>query len=103
MESTSPNESVYKLPPEILEYQELAKRLVREELLPLEQEYLAHSGHAYGVKETINLRAVFNKDVVDRLIRISRDTGLWYLMVPEKFGGSSLSVSVENRAGAKPD
>ena len=92
MESTSSNESVYKLPPEILEYQELAKRLVREELLPLEQEYLAHSGHAYGVKETINLKVVFKKDVVDRLIKISRDTGLWYLMVPAQYGGSDLSM-----------
>ncbi len=44
----------------------LAKRLVREELLPLEQEYLAHPGHAYGVKETLNLKAVFKNDVVDR-------------------------------------
>src|SRR5450756_1002182 len=92
VESTSADSSVYKLPPEILEYQELAKRLVREELLPLEQEYLAHPGHAYGVKETINLKAVFKKDAVDRLIKISRDTGLWYMMVPEKFGGSGLSM-----------
>ncbi len=42
LESTSADASAYKLPPEILEYQELAKRLVRDELLPLEQEYLAH-------------------------------------------------------------
>ena len=84
--------SVYKLPPEIVEYQELAKRLVREELLPLEQEYLAHPGHAYGVKETLNLKAVFKQEVVDRLIRISRDMGLWYLMVPQEHGGSGLSM-----------
>jgi acyl-CoA dehydrogenase len=92
LESTPSNESVYKLPPEVLEYQELAKRLVREELLPLEREYLAHPGHAYGVKETINLKAVFKQEVVDRLIKISRDTGLWYMMVPEQYGGSGLSM-----------
>ncbi len=92
MDTTVSKETPFKLPAEILEYQELAKRMVREELLPLEQEYLAHPGHAYGVKETINLKAVFKQSVVDRLIKLSRDTGLWYLMVPEKFGGSGLSM-----------
>ncbi len=92
MESTVSDEMLFRLPPEILEYQALAKRMVQEELLPLEQEYLAHPGHAYGVKETINLKAVFKPSVVDRLITLSRDTGLWYLMVPEEFGGSGLSM-----------
>jgi acyl-CoA dehydrogenase len=92
LEPSVADKSIYRLPPEIEEYRELARRIVRDELLPLEQEYLAHPGHAYGVKETINLRAVFKDDVVNRLIKLSRDTGLWYLMVPEKFGGSGLSM-----------
>jgi alkylation response protein AidB-like acyl-CoA dehydrogenase len=85
-------QNAYQLPADVKEFCEVAKRIVREELLPLEQEFLPHPGHAYGLKETINLKAVFKKDVVDRLIRISRDTGLWYLMVPEKHGGLGLSI-----------
>jgi len=92
LEPSVADKSIYRLPPEIEEYRELARRIVHDELLPLEQEYLAHPGHAYGVKETINLRAVFKDGVVNRLIKLSRDTGLWYLMVPEKFGGSGLSM-----------
>jgi alkylation response protein AidB-like acyl-CoA dehydrogenase len=85
-------QNVYQLPDDVREFCDVAKRIVREELLPLEQEFLPHPGHAYGLKETINLKAVFKKDVVDRLIKISRDTGLWYLMVPEQHGGLGLSI-----------
>jgi acyl-CoA dehydrogenase len=84
--------SHFKLPPEILEFCEVAKRIVREELLPLEQKYLASHNHAYGIKETTNLKNVFGPDVVERLTKISRDTGLWYLMVPEAHGGAGLSM-----------
>ena len=31
-------------------------------------------------------------DVVKHLTSISRDTGLWYLMVPEEHGGAGLSI-----------
>jgi acyl-CoA dehydrogenase len=92
LEPSVADQLIYRLPPEIEAYRELAKRIVQDELLPLEQEYLAHPGHAYGVKETLNLKAVFKDEVVDHLIKLSRDTGLWYLMVPEKFGGSGLSM-----------
>ncbi|MDB5840004.1 MAG: acyl-CoA dehydrogenase [Herminiimonas sp.] len=92
MDTHVQTQNAYQLPADVKEFCEVAKRIVREELLPLEQEFLPHPGHAYGLKETINLKAVFKKDVVDRLIRISRDTGLWYLMVPEKHGGLGLSI-----------
>jgi len=92
LEPSVADQLIYRLPPEIEGYRDLAKRIVQDELLPLEQEYLAHPGHAYGVKETLNLRAVFKDEVVEHLIKLSRDTGLWYLMVPEKFGGSGLSM-----------
>jgi acyl-CoA dehydrogenase len=84
--------NAYRLPAEIEEFVDVARRIVREELLPLEREYLPSPNHAYGVKETVNLRNVFGPEVVERLTRISRETGLWYLMVPEKFGGSGLSM-----------
>jgi alkylation response protein AidB-like acyl-CoA dehydrogenase len=82
----------FKLPSEIVEICDLAKRIVEKELMPLEQEFLPHPGHAFGIKETTNLRKVFGDEVTERLIEISKDTGLWYLMVPEEHGGSGLSI-----------
>lgn len=82
----------FKLPPDVEQLQELARRIVREELLPLEKEFLLSPNHAHGLKETLNLKSVYSKDVYDRLEKISRETGLWYLMVPEKFGGAGLSL-----------
>jgi alkylation response protein AidB-like acyl-CoA dehydrogenase len=92
MNPNASSTNAYQLPPEIQEFCDVAKRIVRDELLPLEQEYLMHPGHAYGVKETINLKNVFGPEVVERLTKISRDTGLWNLMVPEEHGGSGLSM-----------
>ncbi len=84
--------TAYKLPAEIQEFCDVAKRIVHDELLPLEQKYLASPNHAYGIKETTNLKNVFGPEVAKRLEKISRDTGLWYLMVPEEHGGSGLSM-----------
>jgi alkylation response protein AidB-like acyl-CoA dehydrogenase len=84
--------TAYRLPDEILEYRQLARRIVREELLPLEREFLPHPGHAFGLKETLNLEAVFPRQTVERLVKLARDTGLWYLMVPQRHGGSGLSL-----------
>jgi len=82
----------FKLSSEIVEICDVAKRIVEKELMPLEQEFLPHPGHAFGIKETTNLRKVFGDEVTERLIKISKDTGLWYLMVPEEHGGSGLSI-----------
>ena len=82
----------FELPAEVVEICDLAKRIVEKELMPLEPEFLPHPGHAFGIKETTNLRKVFGEDVTQRLIDISKDTGLWYLMVPEEHGGSGLSM-----------
>jgi len=83
---------VFELPAEVKEYQELAKRIVREELLPLEQEYLASDQQAFGLRELSNLKSVFPQKVVDHLVKIAKDTGLWYLLVPEEHGGMGLSL-----------
>jgi alkylation response protein AidB-like acyl-CoA dehydrogenase len=85
-------DGLFKLPSEIVEICDLAKRIVEKELMPLEPEFLPHPGHAFGIKETTNLRKVFGNEVTERLIKISKDTGLWYLMVPEEYGGSGLSM-----------
>ncbi|MDB5770482.1 MAG: acyl-CoA dehydrogenase [Burkholderia sp.] len=86
------NDNVFQLPPDIQEFRDLARRIVRDEMLPLEQKYLASSEYAFGIRETINLKRALGKEAADRLIKISRDTGLWYMMVPEEHGGSGLSL-----------
>jgi acyl-CoA dehydrogenase len=85
-------DSNFALPAEVVAYRDLARRIVQEELLPLEREFLLHPGHAYGLKEVLSLKAVFPPNIVDRLVKISRETGLWYLMVPQAHGGSGLSM-----------
>src|SRR5690349_5236807 len=92
MHTNSKDSSSYTLPPDIVEFCDVARRIVREELLPLEQEFLASPKHAYGMRELPMVRAVFSPEVADRLLKISRDTGLWYLMVPEAHGGMGLSM-----------
>lgn len=84
--------STFQLPPDVAEICELAKRIVRNELLPLEPTFLPHPGHAFGLKETLSLKAVFGQEVLDRLMNIARETNLWYLLVPEQFGGPGLST-----------
>ena len=92
MEESQSGSGAFTLPPEVVEVCDVAKRIVHKELLPLEPEYLPHPGHSFGLKETINLKSVFGEAVLDRLVGIARDTGLWYLMVPEKFGGLGLPM-----------
>jgi alkylation response protein AidB-like acyl-CoA dehydrogenase len=82
----------YRLPPEIQEFCDVAKRIVREELMPLEQQWLNSPNHAYGMRELPAIRAVFNAEVAARLEKIARDTGLFYLMVPEEHGGPGLGM-----------
>jgi acyl-CoA dehydrogenase len=92
MSTTDGSQGTFQLPPDVVEIVDLAKKIVHNELLPLEPEFLPHPGHAFGIKETTNLKNVFGQDTVDHLMKISRDTGLWYLMVPEKYGGAGLSM-----------
>jgi len=92
METNTGGIPLYQLPPETREYCEVARRIVREELMPLERQYLTHPEQAYGLQPMTNLRAVLPADVVARLEKIARDTGLWYVMVPEKHGGLGLSM-----------
>jgi alkylation response protein AidB-like acyl-CoA dehydrogenase len=82
----------YLLPKEIQEFCDVARRIVREELIPLEQEWLSSPNHAYGMRELPAVRAVFKPEVAARLEQVSRDTGLFYLMVPEAHGGLGLPL-----------
>jgi acyl-CoA dehydrogenase len=70
----------------------MARRMVEEELLPLEPKYLLSPDRAHGRKEILNLRATFPAETVSRLEKLSQDSGLWYFLIPEKFGGMGLSL-----------
>jgi acyl-CoA dehydrogenase len=82
----------FQLPSEIEEFRQLARRIVREELLPLEQQYLAHPAKSISLRARDSLRRVFPQEIVDRLYRISKETGIWGLHIPEEHGGSSLPM-----------
>src|SRR5258705_13662708 len=80
------------LPAEIIEFKDLAHRIVRDELLSLEGKYIVHPGQGMALRARDALRAVFPQEVVDHLYKISRETGLWGLQIPEEHGGSGLSM-----------
>jgi len=82
----------FRLPDDIQQFQALARQIVREEMLPLEQAYLAHPAKSHSLRARDALRAIFPADVVARLYKISQDTGLWGLNIPEEHGGSGLPL-----------
>ena len=82
----------FELPSEITEFREVARKIVREELLPLERDFLRHPQHALGFIAKAGLAETLSPAVADRLEKISRDTGLWHLMVPEHYGGMGLGM-----------
>jgi alkylation response protein AidB-like acyl-CoA dehydrogenase len=88
MESTNKSAASFTLPPEVVEYRDLVRRIVRDEMMPLEGAYLKNC--SYGVEPAAAIRKSLGNDVADRLEKISRDTGLWYMMVPEEHGGLGL-------------
>jgi alkylation response protein AidB-like acyl-CoA dehydrogenase len=92
MHASAAGAPLYQLPPEIVEFREVAQKIVQEELLPLEQDYLKSPQQAYGLQPMTNLRTVFAPEIVGRLEKIARDTGLWYVMVPEQYGGMGLPL-----------
>jgi alkylation response protein AidB-like acyl-CoA dehydrogenase len=92
MDSVVEKPAGYTLPAEVVEYRDLARKIVHDEMLPLEPKYLAHKGAAYGLQPLTNLRRVYPKEITDRLEKIARDTGLWYLMVPKEYSGLDMST-----------
>ncbi|WP_417725677.1 acyl-CoA dehydrogenase family protein [Salipiger sp.] len=81
----------FQLPEEVRQIRDVARDIVRNELLPLEKQFLLSKDHAHGVKETLNLRYVYDEKTADRLMGLSKETGLFYLLVPEEHGGAGLS------------
>ena len=78
--------------PEVREFRDLARRIVRERLLPLEHAYLQHPEQAYGLQPLTNLRATLPPDACGALERLSRATGFWYLSAPAAHGGLGMPL-----------
>lgn len=85
-------EHLFQLPAEIREFQLLARKIVREELLPLEQKYLAHPAKSISLRARDSLKAIFPEEVTAHLYEISKRTGLWGANIPEEYGGSGLPL-----------
>ena len=52
-------QTLYQLPPEIEDFKDVARKFVRDELIPMEQAYLKPPKQGYGLQPITNLRAVF--------------------------------------------
>jgi acyl-CoA dehydrogenase len=88
----SESDQLYGLPSEIRQIRDVARRIVEEELLPREKEYLLSPERAHGRKEILNLRAVYPADLIEKWEKLSKDSGLWYFLIPEEHGGMGLSL-----------
>ncbi len=89
---THSDQGAFTLPEDVLQIQQMARDIVRNELLPLEKQFLLSKEYAHGVKETLNLRYVYDGKTADRLEGLAKETGLFYLLVPEEHGGTDLSM-----------
>lgn len=70
----------------------MARKFVEQEIMPLEPDYLKSPHAGYGLQPITNLKKAFPKETTDRLFKMAKETGLWYLMVPESHGGMKLSM-----------
>src|SRR5690606_29406726 len=83
----------FELPSEIIAIRDMARRVVQEELMPLEPQYLISNAHCYGARDDENLRVAFGDDkVYERLKKISEETGLYNIDIPEEYGGPGLGL-----------
>ena len=88
----SESDQLYGLPSEIRQIRDMARRIVVDELLPREKDYLLSPDRAHGRKEILNLRAVYPAELVERWEKLSKESGLWYFLIPEEHGGMGLSL-----------
>src|SRR5260370_31503345 len=66
--------------------------MVEEESLPGEKKYLLSPERAHGRKKILNLRPIYPADLVQKWENISKESGLWYFLIPEEWGGMGLSL-----------
>ena len=53
---TGEDRGLFQLPPDIVEYRDMARKIVEKEIMPLEQDYLKSPHAGYGLQPITNLK-----------------------------------------------
>jgi acyl-CoA dehydrogenase len=94
----SPPQSMCELPPELLDLKSLARRVVEQECIPLEAEFLSHDPRETDEGSVLTLgdhrmrSGALPAATWEHLRRVSMDTGLFNVDVPEELGGLGLGA-----------
>lgn len=86
------SETPFTLPPELNEIKLLTRRIVNEQCIPLEQEFLARGAEGVeGLGEGMIEGSLAPEDH-ERLEGISKETGLYTMHLPREHGGGGFGV-----------
>ena len=94
------SETPFTLPPELEEIKRLTRKIVNEECIPLEQEFLARGreGKSGGRQASVAgavaglIDGSISRDHHERLVKISKETGLYHMHLPVEHGGGGFGV-----------
>ena len=88
-----------KLPEELEALKLTIRNIVENECIPLESEYLSNPPQENddtgpkGIAETVlGIVGTLPQEKWDHLEQISKDTGIYTLFVPEKYGGGGMGA-----------
>ncbi len=86
----------FQLPPELIELKQLVRSIVDKECIPLEAEYLAAESAgewaAPGAKKAMPEQGPLSDETWARLVRISREAGIYDIHLPVELGGAGFGV-----------
>ncbi|MGE3619764.1 MAG: acyl-CoA dehydrogenase family protein, partial [Acidimicrobiia bacterium] len=82
----------FELPPELQDLQKLVRRIVDEECIPLEAEFLQNGPSLVESSYEGAAEGSLPQQTWDRLEQISRDAGIFDVHLPEEYGGAGLGV-----------
>ena len=85
--------TLFQLPPELNDLKLLTRKIVKEQCIPLEQVLFASrtQGAASGSGEVF-LDGTIGEENHNRLLQISKETGIYNMHLPEEYGGSGFGV-----------
>jgi acyl-CoA dehydrogenase len=91
-------DTLFSLPPELVELKNLARTVVNRELIPLEAKFLANNpewprgGGKGGISVESLVDGTLEQSDWDRLDRVAESSGLATALLPEEYGGLGLGV-----------
>lgn len=94
------SEIPFTLPPELEEIKQLTRKIVNEECIPLEQEFLARGREGKGEGRQASVAGAvaglidgsISEEHYERLVKISKETGLYQMHLPVEHGGGGFGV-----------